>query len=159
MKIIVADSSTLITLLDTNHFDLLFDIFDQILITDEVYIEISCKNLHKDTIEKQIKRNKIHRQTIEYDEFYEMLIKRLDKGEAESIVLAKRSGLPILIDEKKGRATAKSLGISIIGLVGIILKLLNTQMISKEKAIKIVSDVELNNFRLSNALKRLILEY
>jgi len=37
MKIIIADSSTLITLLDTGNFSLLFELFEEIIISDEVY--------------------------------------------------------------------------------------------------------------------------
>jgi len=107
MKQVVADSSTLITLLDTDNFNLLFKLFDEIIITNEVYKEITNKNQHKLTIDTYIKHDKIFYQSITYDEFYEILIKRLDRGESESIVLAKRIKLPLLIDEKKGRSVAK----------------------------------------------------
>ena len=63
-----------------------------------------------------------------------------------------------MIDEKKGRAIAKSLGIGIVGLVGIILKLMDIEAVTKDRAIEIVKDVEGNNFRLSNKLKKLIFE-
>ena len=89
MKIIVADSSTLITLLDTHNFNLLFELFDEIIIADEVYREITHRDSHQLTIDRCIKHGQILCQSIEYDEFYEMLIKRLDPGESESIVLAR----------------------------------------------------------------------
>lgn len=159
MKVIVADSSTLITLLDTHNFDLLFGLFGQLIITREVYKEITFSGDHQVIIDEHIQQHKISLQTIEYDELYEMLIKRLDRGESESIVLAKRSKLALLIDERKGRSIAKSLDISVIGLIGIILKLMETKIITKAKAIKIVKQVEENNFRLSSALKYLIYDY
>jgi predicted nucleic acid-binding protein len=158
VRIIVADSSTLITLLDTNNFNLLFKLFDEIIIADEVYKEITHRNQHQLTIDNYIKHSQILCQSIEYDEFYEVLIKRLDRGESESIVLAKRSSLPLMIDEKKGRAIAKSLGVGIVGLVGIILKLMDVKAVTKDRAIKIIDEVEANNFRLSNELKKLIYE-
>ena len=119
---------------------------------------VVAKELHPSTIDNYIKHSQILCQSIEYDEFYEMLIKRLDRGEAESIVLAKRSSLPLMIDEKKGRAIARSLGIGIVGLVGIILKLMDDKAVTKDRAIEIIDEVEANNFRLSHELKKLIYE-
>jgi len=156
MKIIIADSSTLITLLDTDNFPLLFELFEEIIITDEVYSEITYKFNHKKTIQYYLSTNKLQLQSIEDQEIYEMLIKRLDRGESQSIALAKKLELPLIIDERKGRNIAKELGIKIIGLIGIILKLMEKNIISKDRAIEIVQQVEENDFRLSNGLKRLI---
>ncbi|HHS92850.1 MAG TPA: hypothetical protein ENK82_05840 [Campylobacterales bacterium] len=159
MKIIIADSSTLITLLDTNNFSLLFELFNKIIITDEVYREITYKFQHKQKIDEYLCLNSLELQSIEHQELYEMLIVGLDKGEAESIALAKKLELSLIIDERKGRNIAKSLGINIIGLVGLILKLMEKNIISKERAITIVDEVEANNFRLSAGLKDLVYNY
>jgi uncharacterized protein len=159
MKQVVADSSTLITLLDTDNFNLLFELFDQIIITNEVYKEITHKSQHKLTIDTCIEHTQIFCQSITYDDFYEMLIKRLDRGESESIILAKNIKLPLVIDEKKGRSVAKSLGIGIVGLIGIILKLIDSKKITKNRAIEIINEVEANHFRLSDDLKALVYEF
>jgi len=159
MKIIIADSSTLIALLDTGNFSLLFKLFEELIITVEVYEEITYNNLHKQTIEDYLSLNRLKLQTIKHNDMYEMLTKRLDAGESASIVLAKELKLPLIIDEKKGRKVANSLGINIIGLVGIILKLLQKNIISKKRALDIVKDLEKNNFRLSYELKNLIYSF
>lgn len=159
MKIIIADSSTLITLLDTKNFDLLFELFEEIIITDEVYSEITQNFYHKEKIDIYLISKKLKLQSIEHQEMFEMLIKRLDQGEAESIVLAKKLQLPLIIDERKGRKIAKELQIPIIGLIGIIIKLIEKDIVSKSRAIEIIQEVEANNFRLSDALKRLIYEF
>ena len=57
MKIIVADSSTLIALLDTENFSLLFELFEEIVISDEVYREITEKFDHKEKIDSCIVSN------------------------------------------------------------------------------------------------------
>jgi predicted nucleic acid-binding protein len=159
MKQVVADSSTLLTLLDTDNFKLLFKLFDQIIITNEVYKEITHKSQHKLTINACIKNGQILCKSITYDNFYQILIKRLDRGESESIVLAKEIKLPLVIDEKKGRSVAKSLGIGIVGLIGIILKLIDSKKITKSRAIEIINEVEANKFRLSDDLKTLVYEF
>ena len=159
MRIIIADSSTLITLLDTQNFSLIFLLFEEIIITDEVYNEITQKFNHKVEIDRYITSDKLTLQSIVHEEMYEMLIKRLDRGEAESITLAKSTNLPLIIDEKKGRNIAKSLNIPIIGLIGIILKLIDKKFIDKQKAIEIIQDIEINHFRLSDKLKQLVYDY
>ena len=156
MKIIIADSSTLITLLETNNFSLFFELFKEIIVTDEVYSEITQKFYHKEKIDSYILSNRLKLVTIEHNEMYEMLRKRLDRGESESIALAKKLELPLIIDERKGRKIAQSLEITIIGFVGIVLKLLEKEIISKNRATKIVKQVEENDFRFSDGLKALI---
>ena len=159
MKIIIADSSTLITLLDTNNFSLLFELFEEIIISDAVYSEITQKFYHKEKIDSYISSKRLKLSSVKHNEMYEMLIKRLDKGESESIALAKKLKFPLIIDERKGRKIAKSLEIKIIGFVGIILKLLDKKIISKDRAIEIVKEVEENDFRLSSDLKALIYNF
>jgi len=159
MKIIIADSSTLITLLDTNNASLLFELFEEIIITDEVYKEITYNLYHKDRVDSYLLSNQFKLIAIEHNEMYEMLRKRLDAGESESITLAKKLQLPLIIDERKGRKIAKSMGVTIIGFVGIVLKLLEKEIITKSRAIKIVHQVEENDFRLSGGLKGLIYDF
>ena len=156
MKIVIADSSTLIALLDTDNFSLLFKLFEKIIITDTVYSEITYKYNHEQTIKHYISKNSLQIESIKEDELFEMLIKRLDIGESKSILLAKTLELPLIIDERKGRAIAKELGIKIIGLIGIILKLIDKKIISKNQAISIIQELEENNFRISEELKRLV---
>ena len=103
--------------------------------------------------------NKLKLTAIEHNEMYEMLRKRLDAGESESIALAKKLKLPLIIDERKRRKVATSLGLNIIGFVGIILKLLEKEIVSKSRAIEIVKEVEENDFRLSAGLKVLIYDF
>ena len=159
MKIVIADSSTLIALLDTNNFALLFKLFEEIIITPQVYEEITYNSSCKEIVEKYLSLNRLLIKSIKNKDMYEILKKRLDSGEAASIALAKTMQTPLIIDEKKGRKVAKSLGIDIIGFVGIILKLIQKSIISKKEALKIVEDVEKNSFRLSNELKELIYSF
>ncbi len=159
MKIVIVDSSTLILLLDTNNFSLLFKLFKEIIITNAVYAEITSSIAHKELIDSYITKRYMKIVKITKDSRIEMLLKRLDIGESESIALAKKIDLPLIIDEKKGRAIAKSLNIKIIGFIGIILKLIEKNIISKEKAIDIIKQAEINNFRLSKELKNLIYNF
>jgi predicted nucleic acid-binding protein len=48
------------------------------------------------------------------------LLKLLDVGEAEAIVLAEQKHCPILIDEADGRKIAREKGLMITGLIGVL---------------------------------------
>ena len=52
-------------------------------------------------------------------ELVKVLMLVVDEGEAEAIPLALQSGARILIDERRGRKTAKKLGLKIRGTIGL----------------------------------------
>ena len=156
MSVVISDSSTLIALLDIGRFALLFDLFDTVIISQEVYAEITHKNPYREPIETFIRSRALQIRTARDPMMYAMLIKRLDAGESESIILAKQLNVPLIIDEKKGRTIAGSLGIPVIGLVGILLKCIERTIITRSEALTILDALDANNFRLSDALKSLI---
>jgi len=158
VTVVVSDSSTLIALLDIGRFSLLFDLFETVVISREVYEEIRRKNPYREQIDPLLESHRLQIRTIEDEVMYTMLIKRLDPGESESIILARHLDVPLVIDEKKGRSIAKTLGIPVIGLVGILLKWVDRSVLTREEALSILEELERNNFRLSDALKRLLLD-
>jgi len=88
-----------------------------------------------------------------------MLRLRLDPGEAAAIALAKTRSLPLIIDERTGRKIAREHGVPIIGLIGILLKMLEKNILSKPEALRILEEAEENNFYLADALKDMIRSY
>ena len=62
-----------------------------------------------------------------------MLSLTLDEGEAGAIALAIEHDLPLLIDDLKGRKTAKQLGLKYIGTLGILKIAKNREIISEVK--------------------------
>ena len=109
--IIVSDTSPVSNLLIIGQLDILSQLFGEIIIPPKVFEEIQrLEDWIKIIIPSDTK-------------LVQELNENLDEGESEAIALAKELNAEfILIDEKKGRKVAEQLGITAIGLLGILLK-------------------------------------
>lgn len=59
----------------------------------------------------------------------------VDAGEAEAIALASEKSCLLISDDKQARATAKKLGVAVIGTVGVLVKAKQNGVISNVKPI------------------------
>jgi predicted nucleic acid-binding protein len=66
-------------------------------------------------------------------EVVKMLTLVVDEGEAEALALALHSGALILIDERKGRETARKLGLELRGTLGLFVEAKNKGVIKNVK--------------------------
>jgi len=156
--IIVSDSTTLISLINIERFELLFKFSDSIIITPAVYSEVSIQKASKRILDEYISLSKITVSKVDdYKKVKELLI-RLDLGESESIVLAKEQKLPLIIDEKKGKKIALSFGIDTIGLIGILLIYKKKKYLLNDEIVTIVQELREVDFRISDVLLELLLE-
>src|SRR5690554_2981377 len=121
MRKIVSNTTPIISLLKIGELTMLKDLYQRIIVPEEVFNEIeNGKNksyyinlLEIDWIEiKEIKDKK----SLSY--FLD-----LDKGEAETIILANEINADlVIIDEKLGRYHAKHANLKVTGTLGILLK-------------------------------------
>jgi predicted nucleic acid-binding protein len=140
-QIVIADASCLITLENINETDLLPKLYEQIYVTPEVADEVG-----ESLPEWAHLRSSLNHTLID------QLCVNLEIGEATSIALA--LDLPncvLIIDEKKGRRTAKQLGISITGTFGVIMKGFESRLIDDPSSV--VERLEQVGFRISESLK------
>ena len=145
-KVIISDTSCLIALSKIERLDLLKDLYQEIIITNDVYQEFGGSL--PDWINIAEVKDKQKQKDIE---------KRLDKGEASSIALALEvESTTLIIDEIKGRKIAQSFNIDIIGTIGVII------LADKKGLISDVTSVILRlankGFRLSDKLINKIIE-
>jgi len=122
--IVVSNTTPLIGLATIQRFDLLRQIFGEIVIPQAVSDEAVIKGRdeggakHEVTTATWIKTAQVHDRLA-----VDVLLDELDLGEAETIVLAREvSAAWVSMDEKKGRRKLAELGIKKIGTVGILLR-------------------------------------
>lgn len=156
--IVVFDSTTLISLINIERFELLFKFSDSIIITPAVYSEVSVQKGSKRILDEYISLSRITVSKVDDLKKVKELLIRLDLGESESIVLAKEQNLPLIIDEKKGKNTALSFGIDTIGLIGILLVYKKKKYLSNDEIITIIQELREVDFRVSDVLLELLLE-
>jgi uncharacterized protein len=125
LKILVADTSPLISLLVTNHLFILFDLYKEIYIPEAVWNEL--KNHagvagHHPDIEKLAPLVRACNIKLNFPE--------IDRGESEAISLYKELNADyLLIDDKKGRQVAESNFVNCIGTLGILITAKQKNMI------------------------------
>jgi len=149
---VVSDSTTLISLLNIDRFDLLFKFSKTIIISQAVYTEVSYQKHAKQVLDGFIEDKRVIVKSIKDDKKLYQLLIRLDLGESESILLAKKENLPLIIDEKKGRSVAAEFGLKIIGLIGILLVFKKSGQLSNDEITDIVNDLRKVEFRVSDSL-------
>ncbi len=147
--IVVSDSTPLIHLAKVGHMELLFSIYEEILITKEVYREAVEEGiiLEKDDagiIQEYIGKSiHVKSPTSPSDRLIEKY--RIHKGEADSIQLAKETGAQlILINERDGRNAAKNEGFKVKGSIGILFDALKSGTINEKEVLTILNKFKKN---------------
>src|SRR3972149_8086096 len=141
--IVVSDSTPLIHFAKAGRLDILFILYNKILITEEVYSEVVEEGL---ILEKEdaviIKEHIGKRIQIKNPSSSSMHIIRkysIHKGEAESIQLALEINALFLMNERDGRNAAKSEGIKVKGSIGVLFDAFREGVIDEEEALNVLS--------------------
>jgi predicted nucleic acid-binding protein len=136
---VVTDSTCLIGLERIERLDILPALFDPILIPPEVQREFGTP-LPWLIVETPA------------DQALVAALKLLvDDGEAEAIALAHEQGRRIILDDRRARSVARSLGVTIIGTVGVLVRAKHRGIITSLKAL--MSDLEAHEFYIGEGLK------
>lgn len=110
----ISDTGPLIILYECSKLWILKDLYDEIIIPHSVSREL----LRKPEGDKILNNKWIKVKKVDKSDKLNILRGFLDEGEAEAVAFAIENNSPILLDEKKGRRIAKSLGLSIQGTLG-----------------------------------------
>ncbi len=137
---VVADSTCLIGLERVGQLDILPALFEPVMIPPEVAREfggsfswLQIKDLVSGSLVAALRL-------------------AVDAGEAEAIALASEKGCRLISDDKQARAAAKSLGLAVIGTIGVLVRAKQSGVLTTLKPV--LDELEINNFYLSEELRR-----
>ncbi len=122
---VVSNTSPILNLAIVDRLILLRWQFGEILIPDAVLDELKVDEERpgSQAIREAISSGWIKTQSVNNEPLAKLLKQTLDRGEAEAIALAiKLEADWTLLDEREGRKVAKSLGLNVTGILGILLR-------------------------------------
>lgn len=149
--IVVSDTTPLIALMKISLLDVLESLFGEILIPEAVYKELTTNENFKEEAEQIEKSSFIKQVSVKDHKVVEVLRRAtgLDLGESEAIAYADDAKADfLLMDEVRGRKIARSMGLQIMGSVGILLAAYEEKILTQE-------DVEFALEGLKNANQRI----
>jgi predicted nucleic acid-binding protein len=122
----VCNSSPIIGLSIIKKLDLLWEIFDEVYITEEVYKEVTInekiRKIGSKELIEAVKNNHIKIYSVKNKLLVEQLYGRLHRGELEVMAAAKELKIKrVIIDDRSARYFAETMLLRSIGLVGILL--------------------------------------
>lgn len=121
--VVVSNTSPLTNLSAIGQFDLLHRLFQEIHIAEAVWNELNAFNRRWPGADDVAAAQWVRRHTVTDELLVKALRRDLDRGEAESIVLALELRADfVCLDEKEGRHAAQRMGLNPLGVVGILLE-------------------------------------
>ncbi len=156
--IVISDTTPLIGLASIGRFEILQELFGQIIIPQAVYNEAVIAGREEGGAKKEVMEAEWIKTVQVKDRLaVDVLLDELDLGEAETIILARELHAElVLMDEKKGRRKLRQLGMRKIGTIGILLKAKDRGLIESVRA-----DLELlrrQGFSISQSVIDAVLE-
>ena len=155
--IAVADASFVIGISVCEQWDILKALVETLIIADKVWEEVVERGEGRPGEKELRQATFVKRQTVSNTSAVTMLMATLDKGEAETLVLATEQGVRnVFVDDLRGRKIAQSLGLQTVGVAGF---LLFAKKKGKIKAVRpLLLQLQQKGFRLSSRLIDAVLE-
>lgn len=153
----VSDSSFIIGVSVSGQWENLKLIVRTLYVADAIWDEVVVRGKGKPGQKEIQKATFVERKPVSDVEAVTMLMSTLDKGEAETIILAKELGIKtVFIDDLRGRKIAQSVGLKTVGIAGFLLLAKNRMLIKEVRPYLL--QLKLKGFRLSSKLINKILK-
>ena len=133
MRKVVVNTTPLIALAEIGELHLLKDLYSEIYIPHAVFEEIKSEPAYTEVRNASVWIKQV---SVDSEDNREMLSSRLHSGEVEVIQYARESKADLVIlDDQLARRTAKYLGLTITGTLGVIIKAKEKGYVSSVKSI------------------------
>lgn len=158
MRKVVVNTTPILILGHIGKLDILRKLYGEIYITDAVFREITVTN---DAASAALLSAKewIHVMSIEKPQDYAMFRAKLHAGEVETMILAMQKDFCadlVILDDLAARKTAKFLGLTVTGTMGVLLRAKQEGLIQEIKPL--VDEIIANGFYISDKMIRMILD-
>jgi predicted nucleic acid-binding protein len=155
---VVSDSSPLIALARIGHLDLLRELYGEVTVPQGVVQEVTSNGAGRPGAKEVSTAQWIVTVEVESRQFVRSLRRDLGKGEAEAIASAVESEADLLIvDDLLARQVARTLGLNVVGTVGVLLEARQKGLFSQIKPC--LDDlIEVAGFRVGGELYARVLQ-
>lgn len=156
MRKVVVNSTPLIVLCGINQLCLLRELYQEIFIPEAVFREVTAKD---DAASSQLRaaQDWIHIREIQDQSEKKMYRARLHEGEVEVMILSRECNADLLlIDDNAAKKTAKYLGFSVTGTLGVLLRAKKQGLIPK--IAPLLAEMKQNGFYISDAVMHMVLQ-
>ena len=141
MKVIV-DASPLISLALIGRLNLLFELFDEIIVPSSVYHEVVSQGMGRVASSEIREAEWIRVQTPAASSNIGPVLLGLDQGEMDVLLLALEVKPDwVVIDERLGRRAAQTLRLPVKGTIGILLAAYRARLLSRSEALSSVNQL------------------
>lgn len=155
--IVVSDASPLVTLARIRRLGLLPELYGRVIVPEAVWNEIVFVSAEKAGSAELRSAAWLEHRVVQDSAAVAALRTLLDQGESEAIVLSQEVNADLLlIDERAGRDTAKSRGLRVTGLLGLLAEAKHRGFITR--LAPVIEEVRAADFRISDELVRRVLE-
>lgn len=155
MRKVIVNSTPIIILSNAQSLSVLKSVYQEITIPKAVFDEVTAK---EDSACNELKNNLdwIYIENISNQSSKRMYQAKLHAGEVEVMILAQETNADLVIlDDNAAKKTAKFLGLTVTGTMGVLLKAKSLGFISEVKPI--IDRIKDNGFFITNELYNLIL--
>ncbi len=155
---VVSDSSPLIALARIGHLDLLHELYGEVTVPQGVVQEVASNGAGQPGAKEVSTAQWIVTVEVESRQFVRSLRRDLGKGEAEAIASAVESEADLLIvDDLLARQVARTLGLKVVGTVGVLLEARQKGLLSQIKPC-LDELIEVAGFRVGGELYAKVLQ-
>ncbi len=156
MPKVIVNSTPLIVLCGIGKLDVLQDLYQEIMIPSAVYQEVTAI---EDSACMQIKNadSWIHVESIRDNSEKKMYKAKLHAGEVEVMILAQEQKADlVIIDDNAAKKTAKYLGLTVTGTLGVLLKAKNKGIV--QEVAPLLVEMKRNGFYVDSVIETIVLE-
>lgn len=123
-RLLVADSGPLIALARLDLLRLPAALFDEVLVTDTVWHEVTAAPARAEhaALHAALQQGRLQLARDPTDVPAALAGVVLDEGERTALALALAAGCDVLIDERRGRRVAHEAGLQVLGTLGVLLR-------------------------------------